>query len=193
MQMVLPQDELDPRSFGAALLHLLRHPLTVIRLWNWKAALLSMALRGPVFVAASFRLGIRTAFLALGTELFFCATTAGFYGAVVQALRLAQPQWLTVLFTTVILPGIFQGFEFLLHWTGGTPHLRFAEFVSASISATSALFNWYIMRRNALLVGREGDRFQRDLARLPSLFLSFVTALPRRWLELEKRRIRCGA
>jgi len=193
MQTVTPSDPPHLPSFKATLLQLLRNPLTIVLLWNWKAALLSMFLRGPIFLVASFRAGREAVLLSLATELFFCAVTAGFYGAIVQALRKAQPQWLTLLFITVILPAILQGFEFLLHWVRGTPHLRLAELVSASISAVSAIFNWYVMSRNALLVGREGARFRQDLARLPMLLLSFVTALPRHWLGQDKGKVRCGA
>jgi hypothetical protein len=142
---------------------------------------------------ASFRYGREVVLLSLATELFFCALTAGFFGAIVQAFRKAQPQWLTLLFLTVILPGVLQGFEYLLHWTRGTPHLRLAEIASTSISAISAIFNWYVMSRNALLVGPEGARFRNDLARLPMLLLSFITALPRHWRGQYKDKVRCGA
>src|SRR6516165_28158 len=107
--------DVPPPSFSSTLLGLLRHPLTIVLLWNWKAAILSMILRGPIFLVASFRQGFTGVVLTLGTELFFCAVTAGFYGAIVQSFRLAQPQWLTLLFITAILPGMLQGFEFLLH------------------------------------------------------------------------------
>ena len=180
-------------SFQATLIQLLRNPLAIVLLWNWKAALLSMFLRGPIFLVASFRSGKEAVLLSLATELFFCAVTAGFYGAIVQAFRKAQPQWLTLLFITVILPAILQGFEFLLHWTRGTPHLRLAEMFSTAISAISAIFNWYVMSRHALLVGPEGARFKQDLARLPMLLLGFITALPRHWREQHKDKVRCGA
>jgi hypothetical protein len=120
---------------------------------------------------------------AVAAESIFCAATAGFFGAIVQLFRLAQPQWLALLLLTVVLPTLFQSLEYLLHWMRGTPHLRLAEIVSAGVSVLSTLFNWYIMRRNTLLVGSEGRRFSSDLARLPRLLLGFVTALPRRWLE----------
>jgi hypothetical protein len=187
-----PPDAPQPSSFSFAFLQLVLHPGKVIRLWNWKAALLSVFLRGPIFFSASFRQGLGAAVSALLTESFFCAATAGFYGAIVQSLRSAQPQWMTLLFITVILPAGFQSFEFLLHWVRGTSHLRIAEFVSIFVSGFSALFNWYIMRRNTLLVGPEGGRFKTDLARLPRLFLGFITALPRRWLDRRKREnFRC--
>jgi hypothetical protein len=160
----------------------MHHPQEVISLWNWKAALLSVFLRGPIFLAASFRLGFHAAASALVTESVFCGATAGFYGAIVQSFRMAQPPWLTLVFLTIVLPAIFQSLEYLLHWLQGTPHLRLAEFVSIGVSGISALFNLYVMRRNTLLVGREAASFKSDIHRLPRLVFSFIMALPRRWL-----------
>jgi hypothetical protein len=69
----------------ADLLHrLLRPPLSMLLLWNWKSALLSMILRAPIFLIASIRRGWAAAFTALLTESVFCAVTVGFYGRFVQ-------------------------------------------------------------------------------------------------------------
>ena len=187
MQTVTPPPDVpQPPSFVSVFVQLVRHPQELIRLWNWKSAVLSVILRGPIFLAASFRRGFGAEVSALVTESIFCAATAGFYGAIVQSLRLAQPQWLTLLFLTVVLPAIFQALEYLLHLSRGTPHLRLAEFVSIFVSGASALFNWYAMRRNTLLVGAERTSFKSDLGRLPRLLLGFMTALPRRWLVRDK-------
>jgi hypothetical protein len=126
---------------------------------------------------------MRAALSALVTESLFCAATSGFYGSIAQAFRMAEPQWLTLLFLTLILPGSFQVLEYFMHRTGGTPHLGIAEIISSSISAISALFSWYAMRRDALLVGPEGARFGSDLSRLPRLLLNFIIFFPRRWLN----------
>lgn len=123
---------------------------------------------------------------AVLTESLFCIITAGFYGAIIQSLRDAQPQWLTILFLTAVLPAIFQVFEFSLHWIRGTPHLRLAEIVSLVVSAISSLFNWYAMRRGALLVGGEGGTFGSDLRRLPGLLLAFFTTLPHRFTRRQR-------
>jgi hypothetical protein len=166
-------------SFFEVLFDLLRYPQRVLFLWNWKAAWLSIILRAPIFLGVTLRRGFRVSFSAVLTECLFCAITAGFYGAVVQNLRDAEPQWLTILFLTVAIPSVFQVFEFLLHRLHGTPHLKIAEFISIAVSAISALFNWYAMRRGALLVGGEGRSFGSDLRRLPGLIFAFATALPR--------------
>jgi len=167
-------------KFGDLLRRLVLRPQQVLLLWNWKSALLSVVLRGPIFVAAGARQGWRAALAALLTESIFCALSAGFYGAVVQILKDAEPQWLTGVFLTVVMPVTFQVLEYLLHWFRGTPHLRVAAIVSLVVSAISALFNWYAMRRGTLLVGGEGGGFGGDLHRLPRLLVGFVAVLPRK-------------
>jgi hypothetical protein len=168
------------------LLHVLfvlaRNPLQIVVLWNWKSALLSVVLRGPIFLVAAGRQGWQAAFAALLTESVFCAVSAGFYGAIVQSLKDAEPQWLTGVFLAALIPVIFQVLEYLLHWFRGTPHLRIAEIVSLIVSGLSALFNWYAMRRGTLLVGGEGANFGGDLRRLPRLFVGFVAILPRKMI-----------
>jgi len=142
--------------------------------------LLSVILRGPIFLIAGVRQGWQAAFVALLTESIFCAVSAGFYGAIVQSLKDAEPQWLTGIFLAVVIPVIFQALEYLLHWFRGTPHLRIAAIVALIVSGLSALFNWYAMRRGTLLVGGEGGNFGGDLRRLPRLFVGFMAIVPRK-------------
>ena len=167
-------------QFGDLLRGILLRPQQLLLLWNWKSALLSMILRGPIFFGAAVRQGWHAAMAALLTESIFCALSAGFYGSVVQILKDAEPEWLTGIFLTVAMPITFQILEYLLHWFRGTPHLRIAGVVSLVVSAVSALFNWYAMRSGTLLVGREGGGFGGDLRRLPRLLLSFFAILPRK-------------
>jgi len=141
---------------------------------------LSLILRGPIFLTATIRRGWRAALAALLTESVFCLISAGFYGAVVQVLRDAEPRWMTGLFLTVVIPALFQVLEYLLHWFRGTPHLVISEAVSVIVSALSALFNWYAMRRGTLLVGKEGRSFGGDISRLPGLIFGFLAVLPRK-------------
>jgi hypothetical protein len=165
-------------TFSGALADLLRRPQKVILLWNWKSAVLSMVLRGPIFLGATLRRGWHAAIAALLTESIFCVLSAGFYGAVVQTLRDATPLWLTLLFLTVVMPASFQVLEYELHRLRGTPHLIPAEIVSLVVSGFSALFNWYAMRRGTLLVGGEGKAFGKDVKRLPALIFGFIAVLP---------------
>jgi len=173
--------------FVAALFDLLGSPQRLLVLWNWKSALLSLFLRGPIFLAATIHQGWESAVAALFTESVFCVLTAGFYGAIVQTLRNAEPEWLTAVFLTLMMPAIFQVSEYWLHWLRGTPHLRPAEIVSVIVSAISALFNWYAMRRGTLLVGSEGRTFGTDLCSLPRLILAFMAILPRQLVKRIKR------
>ena len=174
--------------FFQALGNLLRRPQRILLLWNWKAASLSIILRGPIFLAVTVRRGFAATFATLLVECVYCMFTAGFYGAFVQTLRDAEPEWLTISFLTVVLPGIFQVLEFLMHQYRGTPHLRIAELISVAASGISALFNWYAMRRGVLLVGGEGGTFGSDLRRLPVLLLKFAAALPS-WINEQRRRL----
>jgi hypothetical protein len=172
--------------FFGALADLLQHPQRILLLWNWKAAWLSIILRAPIFLAATIHRGLNSALSAVLTECFFCAVTAGFYGALIQNLRDADPPWLTIAFLTVVVPAIFQILEAYLHWIRGTAHLRMVESASIVVSAVSALFNWYAMKRGTLLVGREGQSFSSDLRHLPRLLLSFLTLLPQRLIQRKK-------
>ena len=175
-------------QFFQVLGDLVRRPQRILFLWNWKAAWLSIILRGPIFLGVTIRRGLGVTFETLLVECVFCMSTAGFYGAFVQTLRDAEPEWLTILFLTLVLPGAFQVLEFLMHQYRGTPHLVIAEMISVVASGISALVNWYAMRRGALLVGGEGGSFGSDLRRLPVLLLKFVAALPS-WIK-EQRSVR---
>lgn len=178
---------LNAPLFSKALFGLLRRPRRLLLSWNWKSALLSTVLRGPIFVVASFRQGWAGAISALLAESAYCAFVSGFYGAVVQALRDARPLWLTGLFLTVVLPGIFQALEYFLHRLRSTPHLRIAEIASIVLSIISGLLNWYLMRSGALLVGKEGRSLGTDLRRLPRLVFDFFTLFLRRTMRPERR------
>ncbi len=176
----MPAPESVP--LAQALGNILRDPVSILgRRWNWKASALSIAFRAPVYLAASFRSGWRETFAALFVESAYCACTAGFYGAFVQAIRNAQPAWLTGLVITLFLPAVMQGAEYLVHWLRGTHHLHSVLLGSTAVSAVSSLFNWFAMKRGALLVAGEGVSFRRDLRRLPLLAVSFVMSGPR-WI-----------
>ncbi len=168
------------RSLFSLFTDLLLHPLRIVVLWNWKNAVLSIILRGPIFLGATLRQGWKAALAAVIMESIFCALSAGFYGAIIQSLKDGEPQWLTGVVLAGVFPVIFQVLEYVLHRFRGTPHLHIAAIISLIVAAISALFNWYAMRRGALLVGGEGGSFSRDLRRLPGLLLRFFAGLPRR-------------
>ncbi len=136
-------------------------PEQLILYWNWKAALLSITLRGPIF--------------------FTAALQKGWGAALVQILKDATPQWLTVTLLTVVFPGILQAVEYILHGLRGTPHLHAAAAISLCVGAMATLFNWFAMRRGVMLVGEESGGLWSDLRRMPIVFFNFVAALPR-WI-----------
>jgi hypothetical protein len=62
----------------------------------------------------------------------------------------------------------------------GTRKLLPSIFASVVLTAISTLFNFYAMRRGALIVGAGRGTLLNDLLRLPRIFLEFVCWLPRR-------------
>lgn len=150
----------------------------LFKLWNWKAAILSALYRAPIFLLSGLRGGWRGALSAMLVESAFRAVTSGFYGAATQALRRFQPEWLALVLILVVLPGVVQVLEALLHWLRGTPNLTAGLGISLLVTAISCLFNFYAMRRGALLTGGEGQSFGRDLARIPRLIGGFIAAGP---------------
>lgn len=174
-----------PRSsappLGQAVAGILRRPQRLIAVWNWKSALLSVTLRGPIFFTAAFSHGAKAALGALLAETVFCALGVGLYNALVQSLREAEPLWLTGVLLSVVFPGCVQVGEYVMHRLRGTPHLHAAVIASLCVSSVSTLFNWYAMRQGAMMVGRQSSSLGADLRRLPTLIFGFV-ALPVQWV-----------
>jgi hypothetical protein len=155
--------------------------LSLLSLWNWKSALLSVILRVPVFAIATVRRGPEVIAGAVLTEATVCAVNAGCYAAVVQVLRNRKPVWLVASVITVVLPGLGQVIEYAIHTWHQTPHRVIAVIISSVLSTISSLFNWYAMKHGTLLVGSEQSSFSGDVRRLPILILRFLLLLPR-WL-----------
>lgn len=181
-------------SAGQALLSLVLHPWQCVVLrWNSKAALLSAMFRGIVFLAASIKSHHAGRLSGVLAEALFGALCAGFFGTLTQALRFADPEWVTELLLAGIYPIMFQLCDFLFHAALGTQVFRAGMIASAVFTAISAAFNLYVMRRGALLVGKDGNTFKKDLSVLPRLALSFVVSgvvkIPRFVLDLAFRKI----
>jgi len=172
---------MKPQRLKDLLFRLLCRPQQLVLLWNWKAAVLSATLRGPIYFTAALQKGWSVALVTLLLEASFCALGVGLYNALVQMLKDAEPQWLTVTLLAVVFPGSLQSLEYLMHWLRGTPHLRIASIISLGASGISTLFNWYAMRRGVMLVGAEGRGFFADLRQMPMVFLRFILALPQ-WI-----------
>jgi hypothetical protein len=97
---------------------------------------------------------------ALFAESAVCAGTAGFYGALVQAIWNAQPAWVTALVLTLFLPAVMQAVEYCAHWLRSTHHLHAVPIGSVVASTLSSLFNSLAMKRGALLDLRLACRWQ---------------------------------
>jgi hypothetical protein len=116
---------------------------------------------------------------ALKTELVFRGITSGFYGALTEAFREAEPPWSAALAVMFLLPIANHSIELLVHWLRGTQNLLSSILASVILTAFSTLFNFYLMRRGAMIVGLGRGSLGTDLSRMPKLTLDFITWLPR--------------
>lgn len=166
-------------TVGDALRDLARHPVEhLIRRWNWKSALTSAILRGAIFFAANLSAGMRAAAGAMMAEFLFRTATTGFYGAITQAFRRAEPAWLAAVTAMVLLPLASHSLEFVIHWLRGTPNLARSIAASVVFTVLSTLFNLYAMRRGVLIVGEERKSFWEDMRAMPRIIASFLAVGP---------------
>ena len=187
--MAVLVDQQQPR-LSKALLQMLRHPIHAFILgWNWKAAVLSAAIRATIFFTVNLRAGSHKAIKAMLVEAVYAAWASGLFGAITQNLRNAQPAWLTGMVISVLLPVAFQVFQYMVHAYMGTPLLAQSMVASIAFAGLSSLFNWYAMRRGTLITGREGHSLLKDIQSLPIIAFHFVLALPRALTALVTRRL----
>jgi hypothetical protein len=155
------------------------HPVdNLIRRWNWKAAATSVIMRGTIFFTANLSAGLDAALAVLLTEFVFRTLTSGFYGAVLQAFRKAEPAWAAALTTTVLLPLANHTTEFFIHWARGTPKLATSIIASVVFTILSTLFNLHVMRHGVLVVGEHSHSLWHDMKQMPRLVVSFVAIAP---------------
>ena len=160
---------------------MLLHPAAVLLLrWNWKSALLSALFRAPIFFAASLRSGILLAMAGAGVEAAFNAVGAGFYGAFLQNIRRTKPAWLAWLLGAWLVPALIQICENAFHYAVGTSRLHRGIIISIALSAASATFNLFAMRRGSLLSGPGSATLLTDLGRMPHLIFDFMLIVPRK-------------
>jgi hypothetical protein len=112
--------------------------------------------------------------LAAAVEALFSAAAAGVYAAFTEAVRFAVPQSVVATLLLVILPSIALVLDGLMHYLMRTPNLLAGVSVSVAVSVLSSAFNWYSMRRGALLVGPKAHSFASDIAALPRLVARFA-------------------
>jgi hypothetical protein len=148
----------------------------LIELWNWKAAIFSSVIRAFLFLFANITAGWRLATAAMLAEFIYRAATAGFYGAITQAFRKAEPAWAGRVAAIVLLPGVSHLLESAVHVLRGTPHIITSVAASVCFTIVSTLFNLYAMQRGALVVGSEALPLSADLRRMPELIAGFLMA-----------------
>ena len=162
-----PRSAQDDRLASVAL-YVITHPRRIfIERWNWKAALLSALFRGAAFALPMTRVAPDDALRNICLEVGFRIAIGGFWGALLQAFRNAQPAWLASLAVAVILPAIAHVLEYLALAAGHATHITAGMAVSVMFSIVSLLINLGLMRRNLLVTGDGSESFVSDLRRLP--------------------------
>jgi hypothetical protein len=159
---------------------------TLVARWNWKSALFSSVIRALIFLFANLTAGWRAATGAMLAEFAYRAVTAGFYGAITQSLRQAEPEWAACAAAMILLPVVSHSIELTVHLLRGTPKILPSLIASVIFTALSTLFNVYAMRRGALLVGAGSGSVLDDLKRAPRLIAGFLAEGPMaayRWLR----------
>jgi hypothetical protein len=166
-------------TLGTALFNLATRPVDLlVRRWNWKAALTSSVVRGILFFTANIASGWRAALGALAAEFMYRGIASGAYGSVTQHMSEVEPEWQAAFCAMILLPLFSHSLEFLVHWLRHTPHLKASIIASVSFTVVSTLFNFYAMRRGALVVGEKAASIGADLRAMPRMIAGFVAAGP---------------
>lgn len=165
------------RPLTLVLAEICRHPKRFLfDGWNWKAAVLTVLFRAPVFIISTHRHGLQTMATAGIVESVFRIVITGINASITQAIEWTEPQWMVAILVLAAIPGVTMGLEGIAHWLASTPNLRAGLVASLTLSVLSSGFNWFSMRRGALLVGRESSSFGTDLSRMPTLIGRFVAS-----------------
>ena len=175
--------------------HVIRHPFeTLVLRWNWKAAVLSALLRAPIFFFAYLfkKDGLKLAIGAAAVQSGFRLVFGGVNGSIIQSFSKVEPPWHAVLTVPLVLAGFSHLVEYSVqsvydHQTGVNGKGK-AIAISILVSAISAIFNLFAMRRGVLLVKDESRQsIWRDLRRMPWLALEFIS-FPLVWTIRRKKK-----
>jgi hypothetical protein len=147
--------------------------------WNYKSAIFSAAIRSLLFLVVNLRAGVDAATAAMATEAAFRVCTAGFYGALTQAFRRAEPRWAASACALIVVPGVAHVLELAVHWWRGTPELARSITASVALSLVSTGFSLFAMRRGSFAVGPAAPSMLADLRALPTLVRDFTLAVGR--------------
>jgi hypothetical protein len=144
----------------------------VVRWWNWKSAVISAAMRGPIFFFATLSLGLRAAAMSLLLDASFRTVLAGFMGALTQAVRYIQPTWIPALIVVVGMPVVNHTIEYFVH--RHNMRVGVAMGISIGFSMVSGAFELFAMRRGTLVVTEHSQSLGHDILRFPKLVADFV-------------------
>ncbi|SRR5260221_2727243 len=181
-EIILEKTPAPPRVFEV-FLGLLQHPFrTVVLRWNWKAAVLSALLRAPIFFFTYLfkKDGLKLAAGAAIAQSVFRIIFGGVNGSIIQSFSKVEPAWHAVLTVPLVLAAFSHVVEYFVQTfydnQAGIDSKTSAISVSIIVSAISAIFNLFAMRRGALLVRDESQQsIWRDLRRMPWLALEFIS------------------
>ncbi|HEY8549992.1 MAG TPA: hypothetical protein VIL35_08570 [Vicinamibacterales bacterium] len=178
LEVRYPDPAEEPLTIGGVFVWLLTNPWqSLVRRWNYKSATFSAAARALLFLLTNLRAGLDAATAAMITEAVFRFCTSGFYGALTQAFRRAEPRWAATLSALVLLPAVSHGLEAFVHWLRGTPELLLSVAASVGMTMVSTGFTLFAMRRGALVVGRTAPSIFADMRMFPRLVVDFVLLL----------------
>ena len=170
-------DIVTGQPLTSVLAEICRHPKRFLfDCWNWKAAALSVLFRAPVFIISTHRHGLQTMATAGIVESVFRIVITGINASITQAIEWAEPQWMVGILVLAVIPGVTMALEAVAHALASTPNLLAGLLVSLALSVLSSGFNWFSMRKGALLIGRDASSFRTDLSRMPMLIGRFVAS-----------------
>jgi len=180
------ENQNDMTTIGGVSRYLLHHPLdAVLWRWNWKAGLLSALMRSLIFFAAYLwkKEALWAAIGAMGAQFIFRMLFGGINGALIQAYTRVEPAWQAVLTVPLVLAFFSHVIEFAVQTAydnyAGTSGKGKAIMASVIVSAVSAVFNLFAMRRGALLVKDEKSQsLWKDLKRFPLITTQFIFFVP---------------
>jgi hypothetical protein len=109
-------------------------------------------------------------------ESVFRIVITGINASITQAIEWAEPQWMVAILVLAVIPCITMALEAVAHSLASTPNLLAGLLVSLALSVLSSGFNWFSMRKGALLIGRDASSFGTDLSRMPMLIGRFIAS-----------------
>jgi len=193
-EISVPLPVMPTRVFDV-IVELFKHPIDALIIrWNWKSAVLSALLRAPIFFFTYLfnKDGLKLAIGAALAQSVFRLIFGGVNGAIIQSFSRVEPAWHAVLTVPLILATFSHLMEFVVQTIydnqTGVDGKGWAIMVSVIVSAISAIFNLFAMRRGVLLVKDETQQsIWRDLKRMPWIAFEFIS-FPLVWRRRRARK-----